>query len=187
MTDDVALRSLRADFLATSTTSMPLAGMAIWSVAGLVGLAGSGALAAYAVLFGSGLIFPLALAIDALRGQRRLRSGTAGNPLMVLFLRSIVMIALLWPLAILAARAAQDPTLIVLGGAILMAIIWIPYGWAAGDPAGLEHAIARSVACYAAFVLVPQPYVASAICGAVVLSYLYTLVRMKRPTAVAVA
>ena len=58
---------------------------------------------------------------------------------------------------------ADDANLIVLGGAILMGIIWIPYGWAADDPVGLHHAIGRSVLSYACFLFAPAPYKASAI------------------------
>ena len=82
---------------------------------------------------------------------------------------------------ILAARHAHDANLIVLGGAILMGIIWIPYGWAADDPVGLQHAIGRGLLSYVAFVYVPSPYKATGISCVVLLAYLYSLLRMKRP------
>jgi hypothetical protein len=69
----------------------------------------------------------------------------------------------------------------VLGGAILMGIIWIPYGWAADDPVGLQHAIGRCLLSYVAFVYVPSPYKATGISCVVLLAYLYSLLRMKRP------
>jgi hypothetical protein len=177
------LRDLHADFLATSTRSMPVAGMVFWGVVGAASLRLSAASVAYVVLFGSGMIFPLALLIDRLTGQNRIRRSNTGNPLTRLFLRAIVMVVLLWPLAIIAARLAGNPNLVVLGGAILMGIIWIPYGWAADDPTGLEHAVGRSIASYAAFLLAPAPYVATAISVAVLLSYLYSMIRMKRAPA----
>lgn len=58
---------------------------------------------------------------------------------------------------------SNDDSLIVLGGAILMGIIWIPYGWAADDPVGLKHAIGRGLLSYVAFVYVPSPYKATGI------------------------
>jgi len=69
----------------------------------------------------------------------------------------------------------------VLGGAILMGIIWIPYGWAADDPVGLQHAIGRSVLAYVAYFIAPSPYKATAISVVVLLSYLYSLIRMRKP------
>jgi hypothetical protein len=91
------------------------------------------------------------------------------------------LVVLVWPLVLIAANLAHDANLIVLGGAILMGIIWIPYGWAADDPVGLQHAIGRSVLCYACFLFVPAPYKASAISVAVLLSYTYSLIRMRKP------
>jgi hypothetical protein len=102
-----------------------------------------------------------------------------------MFLQSLGMVALLWPLVLVAAYAARDLTLYVLGGAILMGIIWIPYGWAADDRIGMEHAIGRGILCYAAFLFVPAPNKSLAISVAVMLAYLYSFVRMKRPPALA--
>jgi hypothetical protein len=61
-----------------------------------------------------------------------------------------------------------------------MGIIWIPYGWAADDAVGLQHAIGRSVLAYAAYLFAPNPYQATAISFAVLLSYLYSLIRMRK-------
>lgn len=181
MDQTARLDALHADFLATSTTSMPLAGMLYWGAVAVASLFLSPMLTGYVVLFGSGMIFPLAMLIDRLRGQNRIVRRTVPNPLLTMFLRSIVLVALAWPLVIIAARAAGEPDLIVLGGAILMGIIWIPYGWAADDPAGMQHAVLRSLGCYAAYVLVAEPYRAAAVCVVVLLAYLYSLVRMRRP------
>lgn len=174
------LDDLRRDFLAGSTVSMPIAGIIFWAaVAVAAQLLPPGQLAT-AVLFGSGAIFPLGVLIDRLRGRNLLAAGTK-NPLDVLFLRSLAMVIMLWPLVGIAANAAADPTLVVLGGALLMGVIWIPYGWAAGDPAGLQHAVIRAILSYAAFLLAPAPHKASAIAVAVLLSYAFSLVRMRRP------
>ncbi len=62
-----------------------------------------------------------------------------------------------------------------------MGIIWIPYGWAADDPVGLHHAIGRCILSYAAYLYAPSPYKATAISAAVILAYLYSLIRMRRP------
>lgn len=176
------LSELRDHFLATSTLSMPIAGMLYWGAVALASLLISPVMTAYVVLFGSGMIFPLAALIDRARGRRVTQAGTK-NPVVRLFLSGIVMIVLVWPLVILAARASGDPTLIVLGGAVLMGLVWIPYGWAADDPAGVQHAIGRAIACYAAFIFAPSPYKATAICIAVLGFYLFSLVRMRRPEA----
>ncbi len=79
------------------------------------------------VLFGSGAIFPLWVLIDRLT-QRRVTIASAANPVMQMFMQSLGLVVLTWPLVILAARHAYDANLIVLSGTILMGIIWIPYG-----------------------------------------------------------
>ncbi len=179
MDSTFTLNDLRNDFLATTTRSMPIAGMIFWSVIAVAALYVSPVLLSYMVLFGSGMIFPLGVLIDRATG-RKMRRADSGNPVMQMFLQSLGLVVLVWPLVILCARLTHDANLIVLGGAILMGIIWIPYGWAADDPVGLQHAVGRSVLAYAAYVFVPNPYKASAISVAVLLSYLYSLVRMRK-------
>jgi hypothetical protein len=177
-----SLQTLRADFLATSTQSMPIAGIVFWLVVAIAGRLLPGQTVAFVVGFGSGAIFPFALLIDKLRGRSFVKS-TSANPVVGMFLQSLVVVVLLWPFVIVAAVLASDPRLVVLGGAILMAIVWVPYGWGADDPTGLQHAIVRCVLSYAAFLFVPKAYTASAIACVVILCYVYSLIFMRRPTA----
>jgi hypothetical protein len=185
LASDSPLDTLRANFLATSTQSMPIAGMIFWFVVAMAGLLLPPRQVAFVVGFGSGAIFPLAMLIDRLRGRTLARSSTA-NPVVGMFLQSLATVALLWPLVIIAAARASDPEIIVLGGAILMALVWIPYGWAADDPAGLHHAIARCVLSYAAFLLTPAPFKTPVIAIIVLLCYGYSLFRMRRPDPAAI-
>jgi hypothetical protein len=176
------LTDLRADFLATSTCAMPLAGMICWGAIGIAGVwlppRTTGMLSLY-VMAG---ILPLAFAIERVRG-RNLFAGGNRNPLTALFLLSILSIGLTVPLVIAATQASGNATMLTLGMAILAGVIWIPYGWAADDRTGIFHAIGRAIGSYLAFALVPQPFTASAICAVVVGSYLYSLAVMKKPVA----
>lgn len=180
--DSASLQELRAHFRATSTSSMPIAGMIAWGLLGIAALGltprTSGTLALYIMA----LIMPLAIAIDRLRGRNFFASGTA-NPLQKLFLTSIVGIAVTVPLVVIGAQGSANPTLVVLGMAILAGVIWIQYGWAAGDPVGLRHAVVRAIGCYLAYAFAPEPYRATAICAVVVLAYVYSLTFMRRPGA----
>ena len=180
LTVNSSLRSLRADFLATTTQSMPIAGMLFWAVVAVAALRLNPNQLSLLVLFGSGTIFPLGVLLDRLT-HRKIVLTNAANPVMQMFVQSLGLVMLTWPLVILAARHAHDANLVVLGGAILMGIIWIPYGWAADDPVGMQHAIGRSVLSYVAFVYVPSPYKATGIACVVLLAYTYSLIRMKRP------
>lgn len=156
---------------------MPVAGILFWSAA----LAASFLLKpqplAYFVGFGSGAVFPLGMLIDKLRGRKPVAQ--SDNPVLQLFLQCLAAVAMLWPLVILAGSVS--PGLVVLGGAILMGIVWIPYGWAADDRAGLRHAVARCILCYVAYLFVPIDYRLSAVCAVPLLCYGYSLVAMKKP------
>jgi hypothetical protein len=180
MPSDAKLNDLRAEFLATGTQSFPIAGILYWAIVAVAALHVTPQQLAYIVGFGSGMIFPLGILIDFLRG-RKIKRASSDNPVTQMFLQCLGLVVLVWPLVLIAANLAHDANLIVLGGAILMGIIWIPYGWAADDPVGLQHAIGRSVLCYACFLFVPAPYKASAISVAVLLSYTYSLIRMRKP------
>jgi hypothetical protein len=170
------LRDLQAAIRSGDTRSMPLSGLLLWSVAAVAGLFLSPRAFAYAVLWGTGLIFPFAILIARVRGHDFFAG--RDNPLTQLFLRSILFLAALYPIAFIGAGGR--PTLLVLYPAIAAGLVWIPWGWTADDPVGLRHAIGRTVACYAAYALVPAPYTGSAICGAVVVAYLYSLAAMRR-------
>jgi hypothetical protein len=180
MTDTRSLKDLRADFIAGSTTSMPIAGTIYWAIVAAASLVWHPENVALLVLIGSGMILPAGLLIDKLRGQNKMRRKADANPLDMMFLKGTAVVVLLWPLVIIAWKAAAEPNLVVLGGAVLMGLVWIPYGSAADDPVGLQHAVGRAVASYAAYLLAPAPYTATAITVVVILAYAFTVVRMKK-------
>lgn len=179
MNDARSLSSLREQFLATSTISMPLAGLIVWSAIGVAALFVSQALVGWMAVYAMAVILPLAFAIEKMRGRDPFAKDD--NPVSTLFFQSIAGIGLMFPLVISASLAANNPTIMVLGVAILAGVIWIQYGWGADDGAGIRHAVVRAIGCYAAFWIVPKPYTASAICAVVGLCYLYSLATMRRP------
>lgn len=174
------LSELREDFLATSTRSVPLAGLICWAALGIAALILPSRTIGTLGLYIMGAILPLSFLIERLEGRNPFSGGT-DNPLWKLFFVSIVGIALTVPLVIAAAASSGDPTILVLGMAVLAGVIWIPYGWAAGDPVGVRHAVARGVGCYLIFNLSHEQYRATAVCAVVALAYVYSLVRMKKP------
>ena len=174
------LDQLHADFVSGSTTSMPIAGTLYWAIVAAVSLVWQPENVALLVLIGSGMILPAGMLIDKLRGQNKMQRPNSHNPLQMMFLKGTAVVILLWPLVIIAWKAAADPNLVVLGGAVLMGLVWIPYGAAADDPVGLQHAVGRAIASYAAYLFAPDPYKATAISLVAIASYLFTVFRMKR-------
>ncbi len=178
------LSDLRENFLETSTQSMPIAGMVYWGIVAVAALRFTPGLLCWIVGLGSGMIFPFGMLIDLIRGRKVNRTNN-DNPVTRMFLQMLVLVGLVWPVVLIGAFLANSATLLVLGAAILMGIVWIPYGWAANDPVGLQHAVGRSVLSYGCFLFVPSPYKATAIAVAVLLCYTYSLVRMRKPVAIA--
>jgi hypothetical protein len=171
------LDQLHDNFRATGTNSMPLAGMICWAALGVAALFVSDKMAGTLALYIMMGILPLAFLLDKVKGKNLFEK--SDNPLVGLFLTSIVGIAVTVPLVVSAAAAANQPLIIVLGMAILAGVIWIPYGWAANDKVGLIHAVGRAAGSYLAYAFAPSPYTATAICAVVVVSYLYSLTFMK--------
>lgn len=175
-----SLDESRERFLATSTISMPLAGLIVWSGIGVAALFVPKSVVGWIAVYAMAAILPLAFLIERLRGRNPFAKDD--NPVTKLFFQSIIGIGLMYPLVIGAATAARDPNLMVLGVAILSGIIWIPYGWGANDPVGLRHAILRSVGCYLAYWLLPGDVRPTGVCAVVALAYVYSLAAMRKPT-----
>ena len=169
---------VRADYVRTSTTSMPSAGMICWAGVGTAALFVSANMAGTLALYIMMGILPIAFLLDKRKGVNLFSGGD--NPLTKLFLSSIIGIGLTVPLVIAAAKSASDPNLVVLGMAILAGIVWIPHGWAVDDKTCLYHAIGRSLGSYIAYAFAPDAYVATSICAVVVVSYVYSLMFMKK-------
>ncbi len=176
MASERSLEELKAQFRSTSTNSMPLAGMIAWAALGIAALFMSPSVTSTMALYVMAVILPLAFLIDRFRGRNLFAGGD--EPLTKLFLTSIIGIALSVPLVVIGVQGSGNYDLMVLGMAVLAGIVWIPYGWAAADPVGLRHAIGRGVGCYLAYAVTPEPFRATAICGVVVLAYIYSLMFM---------
>lgn len=175
------LDAVRRDYLAGSTTAMPIGGLIAWAgLAACSALLGP-AMPAYFALVAAALPFPLALLIDRLRGAPNMLAGGTGNPITQLFMRFITVIALLIPFIILAAKAAHNLDLLILGLAVLAGMMWVPHGWGADDRAGFIHFVMRALLCYGAYLAVPPPYRGAAIAGAAALTYVYAIAAMKKP------
>jgi len=175
----ISLEERREQFLASSTISMPLAGLIVWSAIGVAALVVPEAIVGWMAIYAMAVILPLAFTIEKLRGRNPFAKDD--NPVSTLFFQSIIGIGLMFPLIINAALAADEPVIMVLGVAILAGVIWIPYGWAANDPVGLRHAIVRAAGAYAAYWIAPDALRATSICAVVALAYLYSLMAMRKP------
>lgn len=173
-----SLSALRADFDATArrSISMPLAGALVWTALAIASFLVPARFQVFVVLYGTGVIFPVALAIGAIREENIL---ARVNPLNRLMGLAVLMVNLLWVLHI--PLAIWKPEFVVLSLGVGLGIHWIIFGWIINHPLGLVHAIMRSLLAVAAWVLFPEHRIA-AVAATVVLSYLVSLVLlMQRP------
>jgi hypothetical protein len=177
----ITLAEARREYLATSTTAMPIGGLIAWGALAVLAFIMGKGLPAFVPLTVAALPFPIALLIDKLRGEPGMRAENRHNPITQLFMRFITVIALLIPFIILAAKASGELDILVLGLAILAGMMWVPHGWGADDPAGFIHFCVRAALCYAAYLLAPEAIRTAAIAGAAALTYVYAIWAMKKP------
>ncbi|SFC35807.1 DUF7010 family protein [Massilia yuzhufengensis] len=174
------LSQLRSDFDQRSkgSLSMPIAGLAVWAVVGVMGLVLPFKTAVLALVFATGAIFPLAMSISRLRGEQLL---DRSNPLARLMGVCVVMVNLLW--AVHIPLLVYAPQFVPLSLGIGLGLHWMVYSWIIGHPLGYRHASLRSVGLLAVWFAFPGHLVtASAV--VVVLAYAFTLAEMRaRPVA----
>lgn len=178
----VSLSDARREYLRTSTTGMPIAGLISWAGLALALVLLDGQLPAWAVFTAAAAPVPLSMVIDRLRGAAGIRKENSANPVTQLFMQMIFVVALLIPFVIIAVNETKSFDLLVLGLAILAGMVWVPHGWGADDPAGLRHFILRAVLCYAAYLFVPEPLRGAAIAAAAALTYVYAIAAMRKPS-----
>ena len=178
----VSLADARRDYLATSTTAMPIGGFIAWAALALTAYLLGDRLPISAPFVAAAVPFPLALVIDKLRGEPGIQTESRHNPVVQLFMRFITVVGLLIPFVVIAARAAGDLDLLILGLAVLSGMVWVPHGWGADDPAGFIHFAMRAVLCYAAYLLAPEAMRGAGVAGAAALTYVYAIAAMKKPS-----
>jgi hypothetical protein len=181
---DISLADARRDYLATSTTAMPIGGLVAWAALAAAAYCLGDRLPSFAPFVAAAVPFPLALIIDKLRGEPGIRPESRRNPVTQLFMRFITVVALLIPFVVIAAQRSGDLDMLILGLAILAGMMWVPHGWGADDPAGFIHFVLRAVLCYAAYLFVPPPVRGAAIAGAAALTYVYAIAAMRKPSSV---
>jgi hypothetical protein len=180
----ISLADARRDYLATSTTAMPIAGFIAWSALTIAAFILADRLPSYAPFIAAAIPFPLAVIIDKMRGAPGLQLDSRRNPVTQLFMSFITVVALLIPFVIIAAQAAHNLDILILGLAILAGLVWVPHGWGADDPAGFVHFVMRAVLCYVAYLFAPEGVRGAAIAGAAALTYIYAITAMRRPSSV---
>lgn len=178
------LDELRADFdrRAKRSLSLPLAGLVVWSCVAVLGVLLPPKSATLALVFATGAIFPLAMAVATFRGEQLLENS---NPLAKLMGVCVLMVNLLWGVHI--PLLVYAPQFVPLSLGIALGLHWMVYSWIIGHPLGYRHAIVRTIGLVAVWFAFPEQRVVA--CALVVVAvYAMTILQMRaRPQRVAPA
>ena len=181
---EISLADARREYLASSTMAMPIGGVIAWASLAITAYFLGERLPGFVPLIAATAPVPIALAIDMARGELGYWKQGQKNPVNQLFLRFITVVGLIIPFVILAAQKAKSLDLLILGVAILAAMIWVPHGWGADDPTGFIHFAVRAVLCYIAYLYAPEAIRGAAVAGAAALTYVYAIFAMQKPSSV---
>lgn len=137
-----ALTALRTEFAqeAGRSLSLPIAGVIVWTIAGIAALVLPQQTATYVLLFGSGAIFPIGLAVARMLGENPIANS---NPLSRLMGLCVLMVNLLWALHL--TLLFQDASYFPLSLGIGLGLHWVVFSWIIGHPVGTIHAILRTI------------------------------------------
>jgi hypothetical protein len=181
---EISLADARREYLASSTTAMPIGGLIAWASLAIAAYLLGTHLPSHLPFVLAAAPVPIALAIDMARGELGYWKLGQKSPVKQLFLRFITVVALIIHFAVLAAQEAKNLDLLILGLAILAGMIWVPHGWCADDPAGFVHFVVRAILCYAAYLFAPEMIRGAAVASAAALTYVYAIFAMKKPSSV---
>lgn len=153
---------------------VPLAGAIYWAVLCVIGHITTLHNWTILAFFGSGMIFPVAVALSKLL---RVDFMKAKGPVDSVLAPAFIGMLLFWPSAIIAYEAA--PQLVPLILAIGMSAHWPVIGWSYGrTPIYAAHAIVRAIAVTAIWVTGPEVYRITVLPGAVSLIYILTVIAL---------
>jgi hypothetical protein len=163
------LQVLRADFdqQAGRSLALPLAGAIVWAIVGIAALVLSVRDATLVLLFGSGAIFPLGLALSRLLNEK-LMSNT--NSPVALMGMSVLMVNLLWALHL--TLFIRDLGYLPLSLGIGLGLHWIVFSWIIHHPLGIIHVCLRTMLVTGLWWLFPSNQLTAV---GVVIAYAYSV------------
>ena len=138
----MTLDEYRKDFeaLVNRSVSLPIAGAIVWLTVALLSIKVPEKTGALILLFASGAIFPIGLAVAQIRGETLISSQ---NPLAKLMGYCVLMVNLLW--AIHFPLFIYAPEFVPLSVGIGLGLHWVVYSWVVKHPVGIVHSILRTI------------------------------------------
>lgn len=168
------LNDLRIDFDTRSkySLSMPIAGLIVWSAVGVLGAFLPMKTGVLAMVFATGVIFPIAMLVARFRGELLTDNR---NPLSRLMGTCVVMVNLLWALHI--PLVVHAPEFVPLSLGVGLGLHWMVYSWIIAHPLGCHHAVLRTIGLLAVWFAFPA-HLVSASAAVIVAVYVMSLLQM---------
>lgn len=152
-TNERSLDAQRAEYQKQKFLAMPIAGLIVWTVVGIIGATMPVNYAVWSIWIGVGSIFYLGAFISRFTGEDFFAKNKPRNTFDTLFLQTAVMALLVFAIAMPFASA--DYTSIPLSVGILTGLMWVPLSWALQHWVGIFHGVVRTVLIVAAWYAFP--------------------------------
>src|SRR5215472_14468096 len=149
-----SLDEQRAEFARRRGLAMPLAGMIVWTVIGIVGAFLPPILAVWSLFIGAGFIAYLGIMLSRFTGEDFLDKNKPKNVFDNLFFHCVAMALLVYAIAIPFFRV--DYTSLPLTVGILAGLMWVPFSWIIQHWFGIFHAVARTILVTFAWYVAPH-------------------------------
>jgi hypothetical protein len=150
----LSLEQQREEYASRRFLAMPLAGMIVWGLIGVVGWLGTPYQAVMTLYFGAGSIFYLGVLLSRFTGENLLARNKPKSEFDKLFISTVLMSLLVFAIAL--PWAAQDHRSVPLSIGILAGLMWLPFGWVIQHWIGAFHAIARTLSIVSAWYWFPE-------------------------------
>lgn len=172
-----SLETQRTLFKQRRFLAMPLAGMVVWSIIGIMAPFVSELVKVYSVWLGCGSIFYLAIGIAKFTGEDIFGKHRAKNTFDRLFFSGLLMCLLMFPIAMIIASQNHQSVPLIVG--IITGLMWLPFAWIVEHWVGYFHAIARTSGVVIVWLLFPE-YRFEAVSLVIVINYAITLFFMEK-------
>jgi hypothetical protein len=144
----------REAFASRKFLAMPLAGLIVWLIIGLVGSLSNEFVAVWSIFIGSGSIVYLGMFISNFTGENFLDKQKPRNVFDGLFLYIVFQALMVYAIAI--PFFLQDHTSLALSVGILTGLMWLPFSWIIQHWVGIFHTISRTVLILIVYYLFPD-------------------------------
>lgn len=143
------------EFRSKRYLAMPLSGAIIWALIGILSFVLTPSLQVMATFIGTGSIIYLAMAISRLTGENiSFQKNAERNWFDTIFLAAVGMSFLVFAISI--PLFMENYQALPFALAVQTGLMWLVFGVLAKAPVAYVHTIVRTVACVAAYLMVPE-------------------------------